>query len=256
MNQTFTNQRPVDGSLLAGREKENYIGSLFNRIATGYDSLNRWISLGQDLAWRKQALDLAEVQPGMRAVDLGTGTGDLYLLLQERVGPTGKVIGIDLAENMLQVAREKSQALYPERENELRQGRADETGLPDESADVVTMGWVLRNVGDRANTYREVLRILKPGGCFVCVDMSQPQFAPLRWGHSFYLNWLMPTFVRLTGGDHSAYVYLANSTARFPNKAELAEEWQQAGFSEVQFRSLMLGGIGLHVGQKPTSSGA
>lgn len=239
-----------DGSTLQGKEREEYVRKLFNEIAEPYDRLNRIISLGRDLAWRRRALDWAELGEGISAVDLGTGTGDFFLLLHERAGANGSVIGLDLAEQMLTVAREKAAAALGEQEFDLRVASAADTGLPSASADVVTMGWVLRNVGDRAAVYREVLRILRPGGKFLCIDMSQPDFAPLRWAAAVYLRLVMPGVIRLCGGDLEAYRYLARSTTRFPRKGELADEWRQAGFEEVRVRSFMLGQIGVHLGQK------
>lgn len=242
-----------DGSQLRGRERETFVAGMFDRIASAYDSLNRVISFGQDLRWRRIALQRAGVPVGGAAVDLGTGTGDFFILLREAVGAAGTVTGIDIAAGMLEIARTKAAQAFPDGSHDLRLGGADRTDLPAGFADVVTMGWVLRNVGDRQAVYREVLRILKPGGKFVCLDMSQSDFAPLRWGASAYLNLVMPIVVRLIGGDRSAYEYLAKSTASFPRKRELAREWEAAGFARVEVGSFMLGGIGLHIGVKPTA---
>lgn len=240
----------TDGSLLQGPDRERYVRELFNRIAKPYDRLNRVISLGRDSAWRRAVLDRIGVHAGMHAVDLGTGTGDFFLLLRERVGPSGTVTGIDLSPEMLEVARAKAERTGG-RNAELRVGNAAATGLPDASADVVTMGWVLRNVGERAAVYREVLRILRPGGTFVSLDMSQPDSAFVRFGSTVYMNTFMPLVVRLVGGDYEAYTYLARSTARFPRKAELAAEWTAAGFADVSIRSFMAGSIAAHFGKRP-----
>jgi len=236
---------------LTGAERTQYVRGLFNTIAGPYDRMNTIISLGQAQNWRRTALRWAGVQPGSRAVDLGTGTGDLFLLLTELVGPRGSVTGIDLAENMLEIARAKALQKNPTGNHDLRLGSADATGLPDDSVDLVTMGWVLRNIGDRPAAYREVLRILKPGGKFLCIEMSQPDSLPLRWGSQFYLNWIMPVFVRLARADYAAYRYLVASTGRFPGKSALVLEWRQAGFTEIRYRSLLLGQVALHLGEKP-----
>lgn len=244
----------VSGSKLSGQERDRYVATLFDEIAPQYDGLNRWISLGQDRSWRKAALRWAGVRPGMSVVDLGTGTGDVYLLLREAVGESGSVIGIDVAANMLALAREKAQQQFPDQPHDLRVGHAADTGLPDACADLVTMGWVLRNIGDRPSAYREILRILKPGGRLLVIDMSQPSFAPLRWGSQLYMNWLMPSVVRITGGDVQAYRYLADSTAAFPNKPALAKELAEHGFVQPAWRSRMLGAIGIHRAEKPDTT--
>ena len=113
------------------------------------------------------------------------------------------------------------------------------------------MGWVLRNVGDREAAYAEILRVLKPGGKFLCVDMSQSSFAPLRWAATLYMKLLMPLLVRFIGGDKEAYEYLDKSTRRFPMRRDLEKEWRQAGFVNVKSRALMMGTIAAHLGQRP-----
>ena len=240
----------VEGAQLEGAARERYVKDLFDRIAGPYDRLNRLISLGRDPAWRKYALDRIGVGPGMHALDLGTGTGDLFLLLRERVGATGHVTGIDLSDEMLDVARQKAGAVFPGEPHELRQGTASDTGTDEASQDVVTMGWVLRNVGDRQDVYREVLRVLKPGGHFVSLDMSRPKSAVLRAGAGAYMHLVMPVATKLFGGDMAAYKYLAQSTDRFPDKNALAEEWRAAGFVDVAVSSRMMGSIAIHFGRK------
>ncbi|MEZ6195456.1 MAG: ubiquinone/menaquinone biosynthesis methyltransferase [Planctomycetota bacterium] len=240
-----------DPAELTGESRERYVRAMFDRIATPYDRLNRLISLGRDEAWRREALDMAGVGPGARVVDLGTGTGDLYLQLRERVGPTGAVIGIDLSPNMLEIARRKAE-LRPEGPAiDLREGNAQTTGLADASVDFATMAWVLRNVGDRRAAYAELRRILRPGGRFVCLDTSRPDFAPARWGSALYCRGVMPVIVLAAGGDMDAYRYLTSSTARFPMRRELENEMRDAGLVNVSSRPFCLGSIAAHVAENP-----
>lgn len=240
----------TDGALLSGKERERYVTALFNRIAGPYDRLNRIISMGRDRAWRRAVLAAVDLSPGATAADLGCGTGDFYLLLREKVGAGGRVVGIDLSPGMLDLARKKAEVADPLAPADLRVGSAEATGLADASVDLVTMGWVLRNVGDRAATYREILRILKPGGTFLALDMSRPDFLPLALGSALYMRMVMPLVVAVLGGDLEAYKYLAGSTARFPKQAALADEWRAAGFRDVRTRSFMLGNIAAHFGKK------
>lgn len=236
----------ADAALLGGAAREAYVERMFDRIARPYDDLNRIISWGRDLQWRKDAVRLADVRPGSRVVDLGCGTGDLTLEAAASTGPTGNVVGVDLSEGMLSVARSKIAAAGVAHA-EVRKGNAQETGLPDACADAVTMGWVLRNVGDRPAAYREVRRLLRPGGRFVVLDCSRPASWFVRLGFSLYLRLVMPLAVRLRGGDPSAYRYLAASTARFLTAAELSAELRAAGFRDVAARGYLLGTIALHV---------
>lgn len=240
----------IDGSKLEGEERDAYVRDLFNGIAAPYDKMNDLISLGRAGAWRRKALAWAGAGPGMRVVDLGTGTGDFYLEILEAVGETGSVTGIDVADRMLAVAHEKAARVHPDRRHDLRTGTAIDTKLEAESADLVTMGWVLRNIGDRRAAYREVLRILKPGGALLCVDTSRPSSALLRAGTTLWMSAAVPLLARLGGGDVSAYRYLGKSTDRFPNSGELAAEWRDAGFEDVRARGFMMGAVAAHLGRR------
>jgi demethylmenaquinone methyltransferase / 2-methoxy-6-polyprenyl-1,4-benzoquinol methylase len=236
----------VDGAALSGRDREAYVARLFDKIAGPYDRLNRLISLGRDRSWRRLAIEMGGVAPGARMLDLGCGTGDFILAALPALQGQGTVVGVDLASNLLDVARAKVDPVRGGVSVELRCGHATDTGLPDAWADVVTMGWVVRNLGDRGASHAEVLRVLKPGGRFVCLDSSKPASAFMRAGFAAYLHGVMPVVVRLCGGDRDAYRYLANSTERFLTARELADELRASGFSEVTHRSLMGGTMAIH----------
>jgi demethylmenaquinone methyltransferase/2-methoxy-6-polyprenyl-1,4-benzoquinol methylase len=235
----------VDGAALSGREREVYVGGLFQRIAGPYDRLNGLISLGRDQAWRRAAIRLAGVGPGSRVLDLGCGTGDFLLAALPALQGRGDLVGIDLAPAMIERAREKIGA-PPGVRVELRCGNACETGVADGWADVVTMGWVVRNLGDRARAYAEILRVLKPAGRFVCLEVSRPSSAIMRGGFAVYMRAVMPLLVRLCGGDARAYRYLTDSTAKFLGAEALATELWDAGFADVSYRTLMGGAMAIH----------
>lgn len=223
---------------------------MFDRIASPYDRLNRVISLGRDRRWRREAVVLSGVGRGDSVADLGTGTGDLGLDFAAAVGPSGRVAGCDLAQGMLREAGEKRRR-GPCSWYTLHRASAARTGLPKAWADVVSMGWVLRNVADRQEAYAEIFRILKPGGRFVSLDMSRPRGPMSRAGFWFYRHVAMPGLAFLSGGDRSAYRYLATSTDGFPDGPALAQELRDAGFTDVVLRPLMLGSLAIHVGTRP-----
>ncbi len=230
---------------MAGARRERYVERMFDGIAGPYDRLNRVISLGRDRRWRALAVKMSEVTPGQRVVDAGCGTGDLALDFARAVGAEGRVVGLDLSAGMLEVASQKrSETPWLT----LHRANASSTGLPDRWADVVSMGWVLRNVGDREEVYREVRRVLKPGGRFVCVDMSRPRNPVWRAGHWLYRHTALPVLAFACRADRQAYRYLANSTDRFPDGPTLGEELERAGFSSVHWRPLMCGALAIHVG--------
>ncbi len=234
------------GAGLQGAAREAYVEKMFDRISTPYDKLNRIISLGRDPAWRRLAIRLGEVKPGQSVLDLGTGTGDLAELLAEAVGGNGRVLGLDLSEGMLTHARHKL-ALRGFTHASVRKGNARDTREASGSYDAVTMGWVLRNVGDRPATYAEIRRVLKPGGRFITLDCSKPGNALMRAGFWLYLRTVMPVLVRTLHGDDDAYRYLKESTEKFLTPNELDAELLHAGFKEIRHRGLMGGSMAIHI---------
>ena len=133
---------------------------------------------------------------------------------------------------MVEIARAKVGPARGKVEAEIRTGNAEATGIPSSWADAVTMGWVVRNLGDRHASYSEMLRVLKPGGRFVCLETSRPSSAVMRAGFAVWLHGVMPLLVRFSGGDREAYRYLAASTERFLTAKELASELSSAGFAK------------------------
>lgn len=238
-----------DGWTLEGADKRAYVGAMFDSIASPYDRLNRLISLGRDRAWRRSAVRLANLEAGGTLVDLGTGTGDLALDFLKVHDGKLSVIGVDIARGMLSVAAGKT---APEVRYDLVRASAERTGLESGIADAVSMAWVLRNVGDRSATYAEILRLLKPGGTFVCLEMSHPESWFSRAGYAAYRHGVMPVLARIAGGEPSAYRYLAGSSAAFPGRQALAEEITAAGFESVGVKPLMMGSLAIHHGRKPS----
>lgn len=231
---------------LSGVDRERYVERMFDGIAKPYDRLNRVISLGRDRRWRAVAVEMSGVRPGDNVADVGCGTGDFSFDFARAVGQEGRVVGLDVSPGMLEVAAVKrAEADVPWLT--LHRANASATGLPDGWADVVGMGWVLRNVGDRAPVYVELQRVLRPGGRFVCIDMSRPSNPVSRAGNWVYRHLVMPILARFAGGDRSAYRYLASSTDHFPDGPALAAELSAAGFTDVTWRPLMMGSLAVHV---------
>lgn len=224
---------------------------MFDRIAAPYDRLNSRISFGRDARWRKLLVERSGAASGKQVVDLGTGTGELALLFAHIVGTEGRVTGVDLSANMLEQAEQK-RAAEGLVQLEFRLGNACATELPSVSADVVAMGWCLRNCSDLQAALHEVLRILKPGGTFVCLDMSRPSFAPVRGLFFLHRHLVMPLQARLSGADREAYRYLACSTDHFPDRKALEHVVRTVGFAHVESWPLMMGAVALHRATKRT----
>jgi demethylmenaquinone methyltransferase/2-methoxy-6-polyprenyl-1,4-benzoquinol methylase len=230
---------------LSGSERARYVQDMFARIAGRYDLMNRLMTGGQDVRWRRKVIDLAQLPPGGRLLDLGTGTGDLAL---EALGrdPTAVAVGGDFTLEMMRVGRRRAGAAR------VRWLGVDalHLPLPDAYFDAVTSGYLMRNVADVRQALAEQFRVLKPGGRLVCLDTTPPPSNLMRPFINFHLHVVIPSLGRLVAGASDAYTYLPDSTESFLTAEQLAERIAQAGFHDVQFRRLMFGTMAVHWGTK------
>lgn len=233
------------------------VQALFTKIAGGYDRFNGIASWGLDRAWRKRAVRLAAVPDGARVLDLAAGTGDLTAALATQARP-GLVVSSDFTRAMLVAGKAKLDKLTdsgprpPGLKGRVSFSIADATRLPfaDESFDAVTVSFGLRNFADRPANYREVERVLKPGGRYVVLELTHPGFAPFKPLYWFYVRKVMPVFGATIAGDRAAYEYLHDSIQAFPDAPALATELAAHGFSKVEFEKLSMGIVAIHVATK------
>ena len=230
---------PASGTL-----EEPQVRAMFDRIAGVYDRMNAVMTAGMHERWRERAADLATLRPGERALDVATGTGDLAIELERRVGPSGEVVGIDFAERMLELARAKGPGIRFE------PGNALELGFEDGVFDAVTVGFGARNFSDLARGLAEMARVAKPGGRVVVLEITTPQKPPLSTFFSLWFDRVVPGLGRLAG-DPDAYAYLPTSVRRFPGPRELAGELADAGLVDVRWIVTAGGIIAIHAGRKP-----
>jgi demethylmenaquinone methyltransferase/2-methoxy-6-polyprenyl-1,4-benzoquinol methylase len=211
---------------------------MFDRIAPVYDVMNRAMSAGLDVRWRRLTAE-AVVRPGSRVLDACCGTGDLAVAA-ERAG--GQVIGVDFSEEMLARARKKSSTV------EWVQG--DVMALPFESGsfDVVTVGFGVRNLADLESGLRELARVLVPGGRLACLEITRPR-GVLRPFFRAWFDGFVPLAGKVLPGG-AAYSYLPASVRRFPGPADLAGAMKRSGFSGVGWRLFGGGIVALHVGTR------
>ena len=216
------------------------IRTMFDQIAPRYDTANRLFSLDRDRAWRRRAARLTRLQPGETALDLCTGTGKLAHELVPLVRPEGRVIGIDFSPGMLERAR------AGEPDVEFRQGDVTRLSEADASVDAVTIGFGLRNLVNRGAALREMRRVLRPGRRLVILEFAPPT-GPLLAAYRFYLGRFMPAVAGLfSAKESSAYRYLAETVAGFPQPAALASDLEEIGF-EVTIERMTLGIVAFHV---------
>jgi demethylmenaquinone methyltransferase / 2-methoxy-6-polyprenyl-1,4-benzoquinol methylase len=234
---------------LPNRSSDEFAGqvrTMFDRIAGVYDLMNTAMTAGMHHRWRQRAADLAELAPGGAALDVCCGTGDLALELSGRVGPKGSVLGCDFSERMLDAARSKAAGRGA---SNVRFDWADALELPYEvdSFDAATIGFGARNLSDLDRGLAELVRVLRPGGRLVILEITQPQRPPLSVFFSLWFDRLVPLLGTLAG-DRSAYTYLPESVKRFPSPRGLAERMDAAGFGRIRY--LVLGGgiITIHAG--------
>ena len=212
---------------------------MFDRIAGLYDAMNTVMTAGLHHRWRDRAVELAAVGPGSRVIDVATGTGDLAVALARAVGADGEVVACDFSERMLARARTKAP--------QLRFEWADALSLPyaSDSFDAATVGFGVRNFADLRRGIEEMVRVVRPGGRVVILEITRQPLA------SFYRAWfdrLVPSLGRLAG-DGAAYSYLPSSVARFPAPRELAAVMDGCGLHAISY-VLMAGGIiAIHVGE-------
>jgi demethylmenaquinone methyltransferase / 2-methoxy-6-polyprenyl-1,4-benzoquinol methylase len=232
-----------------GRPEQAAVRSMFDRIAPRYDLLNRVLSAGIDVRWRRAAADWLDLGPGARVLDLCTGTADLLIEVLRR-DPAHRGVGVDLSSGMLVRGARKlaERGLSPRAA--LASGDAERLPLRSGLFDGALVAFGIRNVGDRAAALRELRRVLKPGGRLVVLEFSMPR-GLLGAAYRFYFGRVLPRVGRLVSGDGSAYSYLPASVAVFPEPPEFGALLEQAGFGRVRWRALTAGIAHLYRAEVP-----
>jgi demethylmenaquinone methyltransferase/2-methoxy-6-polyprenyl-1,4-benzoquinol methylase len=230
---------------LSGTEKAHYVQGMFNRIAPRYDLMNRLMTVGQDVRWRREVIHRAALPVSGRLLDIGAGTGDLA---QEalRQHPDCHPTAADFTLGMMLFGRQRPGAAC------IDWNAADALHLPypDQTFDAVVSGFLLRNVSDIHRSLAEQYRVLKPGGWLVALDTTRPPHSLLTPLIKFHLHTVIPTLGQVISGEGDAYHYLPDSTEAFLAAEQLAGRMLAVGFRNVGFRRLMLDTIAIHWGEK------
>jgi demethylmenaquinone methyltransferase/2-methoxy-6-polyprenyl-1,4-benzoquinol methylase len=233
---------------MARSEHDRRIAEMFDRVAPRYDALNRILSGGRDVGWRRRATALARLGAREVALDVGVGTGDLAFGLIDASDPSARVIGVDLSPLMLDALRRRAEA-RADRRVVLVLATADGLPFADGSFDRVVAGFAVRNFGDLGLGLREMRRVLRAGGRAVILELSTPPNPLVGTLYRLYFHWLSPRIAALLGGDEAAYRYLPRSVAAFPGADGLAEGMRDAGFARVRYERLSFGIAAIHVGE-------
>lgn len=230
--------------------KRSYVQRLFGRIARVYDPMNRLMSFGLDRRWRAFAARYLALGTGQLGLDLGAGTADLSIAVIRRSGPGTRMIGLDITPEMLAIGRAKVARLGLQDQIELRVGDAEHIDLPDNSVDGCCSAFTVRNLADIRQGFREMLRVVRPGGRVVCLEISHPPGKIFGAFFHFYFYRLAPLFGSIIGKAFEEYSYLPNSLTTFPDALALKNIMEEAGWSEVRFYRLTRGIVAVHVGTK------
>lgn len=221
---------------------------MFDAIASNYDFLNHFLSLGIDKIWRKKAINTLKKDKPKTILDLACGTGDLSIA-SLKLNPE-KIIGIDISEKMVDIGRKKiRQKKYDDRIELLV---ADSENLPfnDASFEAVTVAFGVRNFENLHKGLSEALRVLKPGGNLVILEFSKPDRFPVKQLYFFYFSKILPWLGRLFSRDDSAYHYLPDSVKEFPQGDDFLKIMDENGFKSLNFKKLNFGICSIYSGQK------
>ena len=232
------------------QSSEDSVGWMFDRIAPVYDRLNHILSFGMDFSWRSRLAGLVDKNRQLKILDLAAGTGDLLVtLLGENLNIT-EAFGLDISENMLSVCQKKIARHNLKDKVNLVCADASSTGLSDNTFDVVTIGFGLRNTPDALKTLSEIFRLLKKDGTALILEFSLPSNRVTRLLYLLYLRYFVPFIGRHISGDKEAYKYLSTSIERFCNKEDVSSLMLKAGFENVKAIPLTFGIVCIYKGSK------
>lgn len=221
---------------------------MFNNIAGNYDFLNHFLSAGIDRRWRKRVIKILKAKQPARILDVATGTADLAIA--ETALPATEIVGVDIADQMLDIGREKLKKKGLTARVTLENGDSENLRFKDGSFDAVTVAFGVRNFEDLDKGLREMYRILDHNGTAVILEFSRPRHFPVKQLYSFYFRYILPLLGRIISRHNSAYTYLPESVGNFPDGRDFLDHLQQAGFTHCTHQPLTFGIATVYVGNK------
>ena len=229
--------------------KKQQIADMFDRIAFRYDFLNRFLSGGIDIYWRKKAIRELAVSSPRHILDVATGTADMAIMMTRYLSPE-KITGIDISAGMLDIGRQKIARLKLEGQIELHKGDSEAISFPDNSFDAITVAFGVRNFENLEKGLQEMLRVLQPGGRLVVLEFSQPKKAGFKQLYQVYLRLVAPGIGRLLSKSREAYAYLNESVKAFPEGEAFVEILDKNGYRKTRLKRLSLGICTIYIGEK------
>lgn len=228
--------------------KKEQVASMFNNISKHYDFLNHLLSMGIDVIWRKKAIKkLQQTQPKL-ILDIATGTGD-FAIEALALNPE-KVIGVDISEGMLEVARKKIKKRKLDHIITLELGDSEKLMYPENNFDAVIVSFGVRNFENLEKGLADMYRVLKPGGKAVIIEFSKPEKFPMKQGYNFYFKYILPQIGKLISKDNDAYTYLPESVQAFPYGRDFLAILEKIGYKNTTCTSLTFGISAIYTGEK------
>ena len=253
---TLTPNQPLEPTTHFGfkqvesSQKVNMVKEVFQSVAAKYDIMNDLMSLGVHRLWKRYTIDCSGVRAGHKVLDLAGGTGDLTAKFSRLVGQSGQVVLADINDAMLKVGRDKLRDKGIVGNVEYVQANAEALPFPDNSFDVITIAFGLRNVTDKDKALASMYRVLKPGGRLLVLEFSKPTSETLNKVYDIYSFHLLPKIGQLVANDTDSYQYLAESIRMHPEQAVLKAMMDTAGFEQTTYQNLTGGIVALHRGFK------
>jgi demethylmenaquinone methyltransferase / 2-methoxy-6-polyprenyl-1,4-benzoquinol methylase len=232
------------------KEKVEWVRRHFDIVAGKYDAMNTLLSLGIHYQWKRMAVNMMNLRSGDHVLDVCGGTGDLSRMAAERVAPSGRVVLYDINWEMMAAGRSKTSASPHCGLVSSVQGDAEKIAFPDDSFDAAMVGFGIRNLTHFEEGFREMHRVLKAGGVFMCLEFSEPVTPWFRSLYDFYSFHVMPFVGKILANCQPAYTYLPESIRLFPKPEELKSILEQIGFTSVRYRRLTDGIAVAHMGKK------
>lgn len=229
--------------------KKEQVANMFDNISTKYDLLNRVLSGGIDIYWRKVAINKLKKQQPKTLLDVATGTGDLALQAWSTLKPE-KITGADISAGMVEVGREKVAKKGLSDKIDLQIGDSENLPFKDNSFDAVTVAFGVRNFENLEKGLSEIKRVLKPNGTLVVLEFSQPQSFPFKQLYKFYSMNILPLIGKIVSKDNSAYTYLPESVEKFPYGNAFTGIMEKLGYKSVTCTTLTFGVSSIYTGQK------
>ena len=221
------------------QSKREQVERMFDTISKEYDGLNRVISFGIDVKWRKKVVNKVAATQPKRILDVATGTGDLAINLAKT--DAEEIIGLDISAGMLSVGKEKVAAKNLDDRIKMVQGDSENLPFEDDYFDAITVAFGIRNFETLEKGLAEILRVLKPGGIFVTLETSVPTKFPFKQGYGLYTKTLLPLIGRVFSKDRDAYAYLSESASVFPYGEKLNNILRKTGFTHVEANPQTMG---------------